>query len=128
MKHLIISVVLIVLFLGLFTKCYYDSKEYLYPELGSQCDTTNVTFSVSVKNVLTNNYCMDCHSNANSAAGGDIKLESYADVKTMADNGHLLGAILHQTGFSFMPKNGGSLSDCDITVIKKWIASQTPNN
>lgn len=128
MKHLGIIIVLIVVFMGSLTQCYYDSEEYLYPELNSQCDTSNVTFSVSVKGVLNSNSCLGCHSNATASAGAGIKLEDYADVKASADNGKLLGSVLHQSGYSPMPKNGGSLSACDIAILKKWITSQTPNN
>jgi hypothetical protein len=130
MKRLLVPglwILLFVFLLVLLNNCYYDSEEYLYPSLNSQCDTTNVTFSVSVKNILSNN-CLSCHSNSNSSAGGNIQLENYADVKSMADNGRLMGSVLHKSGYSPMPKNGGSLSDCDITILKKWIEAQTPNN
>jgi hypothetical protein len=128
MKRLINLIVLIVVFVGLLPQCYYDSKEYLYPELNTQCDTSNVTFSVSVKNVLSSNSCLICHSNATASAGGGIKLEDYTNVKAYTDNGQLLGSVMHQSGYSPMPKNGGSLNACDIAILKKWIAVQTPNN
>jgi hypothetical protein len=108
--------------------CYYDSQEYLYPSLDLQCDTTNITYSVSVKKILTEN-CLACHSNASaSSSGGSVKLENYADVKVAADNGKLLGSVMHSSGFSAMPKNGGSLSSCNLIIIQKWIANQAPNN
>jgi len=108
--------------------CYYDSKEYLYPILSSSCDTTNVTFSGSVKPALQS-YCVSCHSNSNAASfGSNIKLEDYADVKIQATNGKLLGSLMHQSGYSAMPKGGGSLDACKLTTIKKWINTGSLNN
>lgn len=108
--------------------CYYDNEEFLYPKLSNSCDTGNVTFSSSVIPVLQQ-YCYTCHSNSNAASfGGNIKLEDYADVKILADNGQLYGTIAHLQGYSPMPKGGSQLDDCDISIIKSWVDSDSPNN
>jgi hypothetical protein len=127
MKYYIVPGFIIIISLFLFSHCYYDSKEYLYPSL-DVCDTTNVTYSVSVKQVLTDN-CLSCHSNSNASKdGGSIKLENYADVKVAVDNGSLLGSVMHTSGYVQMPKGGGSLSPCNLVIIQKWISNQAPNN
>ena len=107
--------------------CYYDSEEYLYPKLSNTCDTTDVTFSSSVKPILQQ-YCYICHSNSNSVLGGGIKLEDYADVKTLADNGRLYGSVAHLSGYSPMPQGGSILDDCNLNIIKTWIDSGSANN
>lgn len=107
--------------------CYYDSEEYLYPQPGNQCDTVNVTFSLSVRPLLEN-YCYSCHSNSTSSFGGNIRLEDYADVKARADNGSLLGSISHAGGFSPMPKGAAKLQVCQIAIVQKWIDAGAPNN
>ena len=107
--------------------CYYDSEEYLYPKLNTSCDTTNVTFSGTVKPILQQ-FCYTCHSNRNFALGGSIKLEDYSDVKIKADDGHLYGSIAHLSGFSPMPLGGTKLDDCNLLQIKVWIDSGSPNN
>jgi hypothetical protein len=106
--------------------CYYDSQEFLYPQVNNTCDTTNITFSKSVKPILANN-CYSCHSNSNAASGGGIKLEDIADVKLYADNGSLMGTITHKSGFSLMPPSA-PLDNCSITIIQKWIDANSPNN
>jgi len=124
MKILIPTGIIIILFS--FSGCYYDSKEYLYPELGG-CDTTNVTYSVSVQSVL--DLCLGCHSNSNAASkGGNVKLQNYADVKASALSGKLLGSIKHSATYKPMPKNAAKLEDCKITIIEKWIDAGEPNN
>jgi hypothetical protein len=129
MKRFVILGIVLISSLVMLNTCYYDSMEYLYPSLNTQCDTSNVTYSVSVKGVLGNNSCYSCHSNSNAASqGGNIQFENYADLKTLANSGQLMGAILHSGGYSPMPKSGGSISDCDKVIIKKWIDNQTPNN
>jgi hypothetical protein len=61
-------------------------------------------------------------------ASGNVKLETWADVKIYADNGSLLGSITHQGGYSPMPKGSAKLEDCPIAVIQKWIEMGAPNN
>lgn len=112
----------------LLKSCYYDSEEYLFPELSSGCDTSNVTFSTTIQPMLQS-YCYSCHSNSNaSGSGAGIKLENYSDVKAMADNGRLLGSISHENGYSPMPKGGSKLSDCKITQTQVWIENGAPND
>jgi len=114
-----------ILFLS--SRCYYDSEEYLFPKPAGDCDTTNVTFSLSVQPVLQT-YCYSCHSNANSSFGGNIRLEAYADVKVRADDGSLAGSIQHLPPYLPMPQGASKLEPCKITLIKKWIEVGSPNN
>src|SRR4030042_5604138 len=86
----LITVCMILLLL--ISSCYYDSEEYLYPQIGNNCDTTNITFSGSVTLILQEN-CFGCHSNSTSSFGNNIKLEDYADVKLKADDGSLFGSV-----------------------------------
>jgi hypothetical protein len=111
-----------VLAISFFGSCYYNNAEDL---LGTaNCDTTNVTYSITVNKILTD-YCTSCHSDA-SLQGG-ITLEGYDNVKKYVDNGSLIGSI-NQVGFSPMPKGSAKLSDCDISKIQKWISDGAPNN
>ena len=121
------SFLLTLLIVALVYSCYYDSEEYLYPQLNNGCDTINITFNLSVKPVLQNN-CYGCHSNSTSTFGGNIRLEDYSDVLLSANNGKLLGSITHAGGFVPMPQGAQQLEACKITIIRKWIESGTPNN
>lgn len=117
----------VVLLLCAFSGCYYDSEEYLYPQINNDCDTINITFSLSVKPVI-NGYCLSCHSNNTAASlGGNIKLEHYPDVKQRADDGSLWGSISHASGYSPMPKGASKLDQCKLTNIQKWIQVGAPN-
>ena len=106
--------------------CYYDNEEALYPTVGTQCDTLNVTFSGTVTTMLANS-CLSCHSNATAAgAGNGIRLENYADVKTRASA--VAGSIKHSGTYSPMPKNGGKLNACLIKQFDIWIRTGMPEN
>jgi mono/diheme cytochrome c family protein len=108
--------------------CYYDNEEYLYPQINTVCDTTSVTYSISVKSVLEQN-CLSCHGNNTAASfGGNIKLENYTDVKSSADDGSLLGTISHESGYPPMPKGAAKIDDCSILIIETWINSGSPDN
>lgn len=105
------------------TGCYYDNEEKLY---GMQaCPTEDVTFSGTIAPILSSN-CLSCHSE--SLRSGGIALETYAQVKAVADQGALLGAVTHSSGFSPMPKNAPQLSDCNIDAIRQWVEAGSLNN
>lgn len=123
----IISGILVILTAILLSTCYYDSEEYLYPRVNNTCDTTQVTFAHGVKPILQNS-CFSCHSNATSAFGNNIRLEDYADVKSLADNGSLLGSISHSGGYAAMPQGSAKLEDCKITIVRKWIEAGASND
>lgn len=89
------------------------------------CDSTVFTFSAAIKPVITNK-CQGCHSTA-SAQGG-IDLSSYAGVKARVDDGRLWGSISHLPGYVAMPQGGPSLSACELSKFKNWIAAGAPNN
>lgn len=121
---LLISSVAILL---LVTSCYYDSEEYLYPQISNACDTSNYTYTGAVKPILQNS-CYSCHSNSTSGSGNGIKLENYTDVKFRADDGSLVGSISYSQGYSAMPLNAPKLENCKIVIVQKWIDSGAPNN
>lgn len=106
--------------------CYYDNEEALYPTLNSACDTSNITFNVTIVTILANN-CYSCHSNATAAsAGNNIRLEDYADVTS--NSVAIAGSVKHTGSYSPMPKNGGTIKACSITQFDIWVRNGMPNN
>ena len=81
-------------------------------------------FSANVWPIMQVN-CYSCHSGA--TPGGGIQITGYSDVNTIAQNGKLMGSIIHAAGYFPMPKNG-KLTDCDIAIIKKWISNGAQND
>ncbi len=124
MKYLLI----LFFFLAAFQSCYYDKEELLYADTNSNCDTTNLTYSLAISPIIST-YCLACHGNATAASyGAGIKLENYADLKVYVDNGRFRGAVFQESGFSPMPKSAGKLSDCNLSKIDNWINAGATNN
>jgi hypothetical protein len=121
MKHFIttkfILVCLVPIALTMMQSCYYDNEEELYPVAGS-CDTSNVTYSTTVAPIMANT-CNGCHGGNFPQAG--IRTDTYANLKIIADNGRLWGAINHENGFSPMPQNQPKMNDCNLAKIRKWL-------
>ena len=93
----------------------------------SNCKTCDSTFTYKARiEPILNKWCVGCHSA--SDAGGGYDLSSYDKTILAIPYSKLEGSILHTAGYSAMPKNAGSLSDCDITAIKNWLAAGHPNN
>lgn len=88
------------------------------------CNTTGVTYSLSVKPIMEN-YCTGCHSSGNTS--GNVDLSSYNGVKS-AINQKLMSSIKHDGTASEMPENGSKLSDCNIAIIQAWIDAGALNN
>lgn len=99
------------------------AKETTCPD--TNCDTSNPTFSGTVKPILET-YCNGCHGGGSPL--GNVDYNTYAGVKTTVTNGKLLGSIQHKSGFSPMPQNANQLSACNIDKIKAWIDAGAPNN
>jgi hypothetical protein len=119
------KIIILVLTSIILSGCYRDVEELLYPDNGN-CNTTGVTFSATVVSLLQSNGCMSCHSGG--APSGNISLEGYSHVRTVAQNGKLYGAISHSAGFSPMPQGGNKMSACNINKIKAWMDAGFPNN
>jgi hypothetical protein len=121
-----ITATILILFMMLLSACYYDIQEELHPELlSSLCDTSDITFSGVVSNILSTN-CVSCHRQ--NLASGSVMLDNYNDVRSVALDGRLIGTIDHQDGFVPMPQNLPLLSECDRTIIKNWVVSGSPDN
>jgi hypothetical protein len=106
--------------------CYYDSQEYLFPTVSSQCDSTGTIPYASVDSVLRAN-CFSCHDGPSSIGGWD--LSDYNVVHTLAttnkpgtNNPPLQGAIRRMDGFLPMPEPPAPQLDiCGIRIIELWI-------
>ena len=127
MKKVIIAVLIAIATLFALNSCYYDIESQLYPVGSSNCDTTNVTYSITIRNILQSYSCLGCHSGS-AASGGNIILDNYNSVKLYAGNGKLYGAISHASGHVPMPQGGNKLSSCNIIKVKKWVDLGMLNN
>jgi mono/diheme cytochrome c family protein len=123
MKQLFVLTTLLCFFLLIFTNisCTYNKEEELY---GLACDTSNVRYSVEIKNIL-NASCLGCHSGSASAGAG-IKLDAYENIKFYVDQNVFLESMTRET--NYMPKGAPRLSSCKIDQIKSWINKGAPNN
>lgn len=88
------------------------------------CDSNNITYSGGVAPIMQS-YCVGCHSSA-TAPGGS--LTDYNSVRAAAVTGRLIGDIADSPGYNHMPKGGLTLSPCQVTQIRKWVAAGAPNN
>ncbi|MGB1206794.1 MAG: hypothetical protein ACPG5B_14185 [Chitinophagales bacterium] len=108
--------------------CYYDVEETLYPTDGNSCDTTAVSFSASIVNIMETS-CYACHSDiAAPLAGGSIFLEGYDNLLAVVNADKLLCSMEHTGNCSTMPPNSSPINSCDIDKVRAWINSGSPNN
>ena len=104
--------------------CYYDKTDILYPKLPSTtCDTTNITYSKTLNDILSS-YCLGCHGSTYQNTGGGIRLDNYNAVKARIDL--IISDISHIT--NPMPKGSAKLDDCSIKKFVIWKSLNTPNN
>ena len=123
MKKLIsVSLVVSVLLLIVFS-CAKENEQEL--GAGFTCETSNMTYTKSIQPILES-FCYNCHGRGLSQNG--INFDTYSGVKAVADNGKLVGAVSHASGFVAMPQSAPKLSDCNIKKIKSWVDAGAPNN
>ena len=126
-KELIISVFACMLIL-LYSGCYFDNAENLYPDLPGDCDPTQVAYQTNIKPIIQQT-CYTCHNSANATAlGSGIDLENTTTLGQYVNNGAFLGSIEHSPGYVPMPDGGGKLTDCQIETIKNWINDGASTN
>lgn len=102
--------------------CYYDNEEDLYGGPGG-CDTTDIRYSVEVRNILENQ-CYSCHTVSSNVSG--FPFDNYVKLKQYADNG-LLVELMNTPGPRQMPP-AGLLPDCDRRKIEAWVKAGAPEN
>jgi mono/diheme cytochrome c family protein len=91
---------------------------------GSVCDTSVAKYNTQVKPLL-NTYCNGCHATAVAdVSGGGTVLDNYASVNDIAPS--IVASVKRSN--NTMPKNGNKLSDCNISIIDKWIREGALNN
>ena len=103
--------------------CTYHKEDKLYPTT-TNCDTSSVRFSVEIKNIL-NAHCASCHY-GNATGGDGLKLETYEEVKSAAENKIFLESVI--SDINPMPQNAPRLSACKINQIRAWINQGMKNN
>lgn len=122
------KIVFLIIAITSFTACYYDKKDQVYPQVVvAACDTTNVSYSVTVTNILNAN-CNNCHGASANSLGAGIVLNTYASVKPYITNGRLVNSILQNGNASPMPKNMAKMDVCSINKIIVWANRGAINN
>jgi hypothetical protein len=129
MKKLLILLTAVVVALA---GCYNDKYTELYPEptkggggSGTTCDTSNVTFSQTIKPILDSKCATaGCHDAATLAGGYNFTVYGGA----RAARSRMVGAITWAPGHSQMPKGMNKLGDCDIAKITKWVNDGAQDN
>src|SRR5258708_17425765 len=91
----------------------------------TNCDTTNVSYSLQVVPILQNN-CYSCHGGPNPGTG--IKLDTYNNLKVFASNGFLSAAVQHTGTVTPMPYGLPQLPSCEVNTIVAWVNQGMLNN
>jgi hypothetical protein len=101
------------------------AKNLWCDDLGSPCDSSNVTYSSTITKILTDN-CVGCHG---AGGSGGVTLTNYNGVKTVVNNSKLWNSINHLSGATkAMPNSTTKLSSCNLRQIKIWIDAGAPQN
>lgn len=113
-------------FFVLTVSCTYNNAQDLYGGAVLPCDTSAITFSQDISEILTQQ-CLSCHNNTNPIAG--LSLEGHAKASAAAVLYTFMNRIERSAGdVLLMPQNGPPLSDCDQSKLRAWIAEGVPDN
>lgn len=110
----LLIVIISILISSLFISC--DDQDEIFvplPKPGG-CDTTNVTFSGKIQEIISSK----CNCHGVSA----VNFAIYDNLKKAVDDGNLIKYIQADQHF------GSVLDTCDRNQIKAWINKEAPNN
>ena len=96
----------------------------LEPCVDATCDTTQFTWSKTIRPIITT-YCTGCHYSNYPAAG--INIENHGHVIKMIENGQFVQSITGTEGVRLMPLDK-PMPKCKRTQIKKWVANGAPKD
>lgn len=113
---------IILLFAAIFSSCYADKEELLYP--GSvtavDCSTVSAKFAADVQPIIASKCATSgCHD---ASASGGVILQTHSQVSAKKDRVYAR-AVLEKS----MPTSG-ALPPAEIAKLKCWIDSGAPNN
>lgn len=108
--------IIFVIVIGIILSCESNT----YEEISG--DIENPTYTSKVKSIIDNN-CLSCHS---SVGGQFPAMETYLQVKDVAENGNMICRIDDQSCGSVMPQSG-RMPQTTINTIKKWATNGFPN-
>ncbi len=122
-RKLLLAAIGIAGFLVYLTGCSKASEDKL---AGTQtCDTTNVSYSRQIVDILQNN-CYSCHTGAASSSG--IDLSDYSHFKVHVDNGDVVSAVTYTGNVTPMPYGLPQLPSCEVNTIVAWVHQGAQNN
>ncbi len=102
------------------TSCYKKNLQDFYPA----CDTSNVTYNGTIKQIMSSSCTTsDCHNAASQAGGYD--LSTYSNLLPIAQGGTLLTCITRNSPPP-MPKGNTPLDACTIAKIRVWVNASCP--
>jgi hypothetical protein len=134
LKKIILAAIILLISVAIFEGCVYNKSDVAYPSTGggSDCDVSNVRYSVEIKEILDKN-CIFCHQGSSSVSG--IDLYDHSTISSLALDGKyvygtLISAVLQKGGAPFMPQSSPQvqLDDCDLNKIITWVHNGAPNN
>lgn len=107
------------------TGCSKESEDKLTAANPVVCDTTNVSYSKQILNILQDN-CYTCHHSPNLSSG--IELGDYNSLRIRVDNGDLVHAVTHTGNVTPMPYGLPMLPACEVNTIVAWVNQGAQNN
>lgn len=107
----------------LFTGCYYDNEQDLYPLTPGGCDTIAVSYNTEIMTIM-NTKCVSCHSGGFPAGG--LALNTHALVSGNITN--IIDRIKRNPDDALLMPQGAKLDPCSISKIEAWARQGAPNN
>jgi hypothetical protein len=109
------KVLLSILLFGfiIFTGCYYDKEEQLYPNSGTDCNAS-LTYNTGIKTLIDAN-CASCHK----PGGNTPDLTTFALVKANID-------LVKKWAITDKKMPASGMTTCNYTKLDNWIKAGTP--
>jgi len=116
-KDLITKMTFVALVAGVFSGCYYDVEEELYPGF---CNTEQVNYQDVILPLMELRCSVPgCHV---VGGNGNGVFTNFGELKAAVDNGTLVNEVFV---FGTMPVTG-SLTTCELDQLQAWVDAGAP--
>ena len=127
MKKIILAVALLLIFSG----CYNDKYDKLYPATAT-CDTTTVSYARDIAPIINSSCAIagGCHNADGNSATINLDFTVLSILQSQATTALMVDDINDNPGrgHNSMPLNLPKLQQCDINKITRWVNQGALNN
>ena len=122
-----VAILLVSIFILFISSCEYQTLDDIFEIEDDSCHDGNVSFMDDILPIFEMR-CNNTICHGGNFPQARVFLTSYEGVAAVAEDGRLVGSLVHEPDLVPMPLNEDMLDDCTLDKIITWVESGFPDN